>query len=724
MANSDRKIQVAIEGDATGGIKSLSDFSQAAKNTVGEVTSSLGSLGGGINTVIGGFGLLGGLLAGGSMFKGVIDASKNWTGEVVRLSKAMGMSTEQASVYNVALRTNGIDVDVAIGATAKLTRTLATNEQVFKTHNIAVRDASGHLLPMPQVITNVYEALSKLESGTSRNTAAQEFMGRSFLQLSSLAKINQAAMVDAARSAQELGLMVGGDAADAMRKYNIEMNKMALSGTAFKINVANAVKPAFLEISKLCNDFLKDAAVKDTIAFMANPFDFARNQASYFTQHSSRYPMVRQAMPQRPSKGGGEEYDPAKAKADALAAAQAEADALAAAQATDALFKSYLSTREGLNKQLVGMNPNFSELQRKLLDVDGTVAKLTRDMPQYSSTWQDFGVKMKGNITITENLRKETAAYKEEAKETEEVLKGMGSLAVLGSGLNATLGQPKNKTQSQFSLDGSRGAKKNYGADLLGGQSADISPGMTQQEVEEKKKIESEFEAWKGQIEGDSSAKQLLLIQKQEDAWIKSYALLGGSTEAYEKRKTEIQRLSAAERIKITEDEETKKLGITISAANSAYSLTDSMQKLVGSKNKEAFKAFQALKAGETVVSTASAAMKAYEDGAKVSPYLGALYAAAAVAAGMVQLDNIWSASPSGGSSSGISGGSGGGTSFSDPSSSQFVTQPQGGQNRQEGAIVVNITGNVIGEQSWVENNLIPSINDAAGRGTTINIPK
>ena len=148
------------------------------------------------------------------------------------------------------------------------------------------------------------------------------------------------------------------------------------------------------------------------------------------------------------------------------------------------------------------------------------------------------------------------------------------------------------------------------------------------------------------------------------------------------------------------------------------------MQKLVGSKNKEAFKAFQALKAGETVVSTASAAMKAYEDGAKVSPYLGALYAAAAVAAGMVQLDNIWSASPSGGSSSGISGGSGGGTSFSDPSSSQFVTQPQGGQNRQEGAIVVNITGNVIGEQSWVENNLIPSINDAAGRGTTINIPK
>lgn len=715
--DAQKKVEVFLGGNADELVAALFGASKATKETVAGISSDLKTLEGGIESVGLAFGALGGIMAGGSIFKGVIDSSKVWIGEVVKLSKAMGMTTEQASIYNVALKTQGIDMDVALGATSKLTKTIRTNEAAFRAHHIAVRDNSRQLLAMPKIISNTFDALSKLRGGTSRNTAAQELLGRSFLELSVLAKINDKAMADATRTTQELGLMVGGDAVEAQKKYNIEINKMAISWTAFKINTAAAVKPAFLEISKLCNDFLKDSAIKDAIAFMANPIDFARNQASYFTQHSSQHPMIRLPMPSRPSDQSGEDYDPAKAAAEAAAAAQAEADALAAAKATDAMFKSYLSSREGLNRQLTGMNPNFSELQRKLLDVDDTVSKLTREMPQYSSTWHDFGVKMKGNISITERLKTATAGYKEEAKETEEVLKGMGSLKVFGQGLGGILGQGKEKQQSQFSLDGSRAPKKNFGADLLGGQSSEISPKMSAKENEEKLKIEADFNAQKDQLDGVSYARQLMRIDEQEKAWLKSYATLGGSFEENEKRKTEVAGIAAGQRAAIADKEFQGQIQNAQQGLQAASGLLTSLSALSKGKNKEMQVAQKGVQMGMAVANTALGVTKAL---ALIPPPYDFVVAGLIAAAGAAQIATI-AGSDSGGGSASVSGSSSAGGGGS---SSSFVKQPTGGTARQSGNVTVQVMGNVIGEDAWVQNNLIPSINDAVGRGVTLNVPK
>jgi len=411
--------------------KATSDMAKAFQgvtDTIGKVSSA--------------FATMGALAAGGAMFKSMIEASHEWETGVVKLSKSMGMTAEQASVYSVALKTNGVDSETAMMATAKLTKTISTNEDAFKKHGIAIRDSSGALLPMPQIITNTFGALSKLESGTSRNTAAQELLGRSFLQLSSLAKINQGELDAAAKKARDLGLLVGGDAVEAMKKYNKEMNNMALAGTAFKINVANAVKPALEEMAIWCNKFMSDSAVKETIQFLAHPVDFTMNQASYFPQHSSMYPMVRQPMPARPSEKG-EEYDPAKAKAEEAAAAQALADKLAAQAAALQRVNEYTGVYNGLqterSKLQITESLDLTAAQKKMEELKTKYADLIDLYPEYRAQLQrNLSLDLQNEKVLsdrTDAFKVNNAEMKESIRLMEEMNRDW-SLDGLGKGLS------------------------------------------------------------------------------------------------------------------------------------------------------------------------------------------------------------------------------------------------------------------------------------------------
>ena len=223
--------------------------------------------------------------------------------------------------------------------------------------------------------------------------------------------------------------------------------------------------------------------------------------------------------------------------------------------------------------------------------------------------------------------------------------------------------------------------------------------------------------------QGLSTISELARIDKEEQAQIRSWAMQTDSFEEFERRKAEIEKYYALKRTEVADAETKTKTGWVTKGFHDMGSLADSFYQLSGKKSKAAFEISKQMHVGETIMNTGNAAMAAYKAMAGipyVGPYLGALAAAAAIAAGLVQIKNIESASPDGGSS--MSSGGGGGDSSPNYPSSQVVQQPTGGTNRGQGSVTVQIMGNVIGEQEWVEKNLIPSINDAVGRNVTLNL--
>lgn len=143
---------------------------------------------------------------------------------------------------------------------------------------------------------------------------------------------------------------------------------------------------------------------------------------------------------------------------------------------------------------------------------------------------------------------------------------------------------------------------------------------------------------------------------------------------------------------------------------------------LMQSHHREQFEIGKAAAIAQTTINTASAAMGAYNamaDIPYVGPVLGALAAAAAIAAGAVQISNIQSTSFGGG---GSTGGSFGGVSAPGTASATAPTTASGADPTAAGA-TVNI--HLPTDQAFLPvsavRNLIAQINQAGADGTKIS---
>lgn len=136
----------------------------------------------------------------------------------------------------------------------------------------------------------------------------------------------------------------------------------------------------------------------------------------------------------------------------------------------------------------------------------------------------------------------------------------------------------------------------------------------------------------------------------------------------------------------------------------------------MGKNSEAAFKVWQGIKVAETVASTASAAMKAWEMGMTAGgpwggPALAAAYAASAIAYGAAQVSAIMSASPGGGGSpAGTTSISATPTTNADVSTGVSLDSYTA-QEEKRGTLEINIS-EFIGDESYIDY-LVEKINEA-----------
>jgi hypothetical protein len=133
--------------------------------------------------------------------------------------------------------------------------------------------------------------------------------------------------------------------------------------------------------------------------------------------------------------------------------------------------------------------------------------------------------------------------------------------------------------------------------------------------------------------------------------------------------------------------------------------------------SKKAFKVQQGVAIAEATIDTYKAATGAYSAMAGipiVGPALGAAAAAAAIAVGLANVKRIKSQRFGGGGGGGGGGGavSAGGV----PATGGAIDQPQQALPVAGKSLTVVVEGNLIGEDEWVENNLIPTLDDALSK--------
>jgi hypothetical protein len=197
-------------------------------------------------------GKLGAALIGGSMVAGfakMIDSAAEWNIQAQKMANTFGITTEAASVFEVAIAKLGISHDTAVNAALKLSRTLSQGTDKFDQYGISVTDTNGKLLPMPQIMANVNEKLMQTKSGADRNVMALALYGRSWGELQGILRLTPEAMQKAQETADRLHLIVGPEGVAKAYAYKESIHELELVGHSLAIQLGSELMPAITSVA-------------------------------------------------------------------------------------------------------------------------------------------------------------------------------------------------------------------------------------------------------------------------------------------------------------------------------------------------------------------------------------------------------------------------------------------------------------------------------------------
>lgn len=378
---------------------------------------------------------------------------------------------------------------------------------------------------------------------------------------------------------------------------------------------------------------------------------------------------------------------------------------------TDQLYQKYTLTLDNLNKTLAQSNPYLTTQEKAMAGIYEQVGKLSDEMPQYVKTWNAWGEAMEHNIRLSEE-------FKTSQEEHADYLLGDGPQNDLGK-----MGQQRTKTS--MPSDVGPGYAWESQQDLFDeASSANQWLTLREQQRQEDLQKTAEFNAMKAQLSGDGTQQELLRIQQEEDAWIQSWAMMTSSFDEYERRKTAIAQWANDQRTEIQRQADLKQKSMSLQAAQGYLSITADLVNTVAAftnnSNKVMFSLSKAVAFAQAIVN----ANLAYT--AQLASPLGGLTVVEREAqAEMVRAMGYASAAviAATGISQGFGIGSGGGISSggygSGTPTSPVVTQPLGSQPQAIPNITVIIKGKPTDQ--WVEDVLVPELNDAYGRGIKLD---
>jgi hypothetical protein len=251
---------------------------EAARGGQGGVASALGNLGGPLKGLSVAFEALG-ALAAGAFLKNAIDQTAQMTEKAMDLSRALGISTNEARSIQMALADIGAEQGEFEGAAKGMVRQLRENEAELNRMGLATRDAAGHLRPLNDLVLDGIQVLGTYREGTDRTLASQALFGRGLDASSKLMLLNQKAVDESREAMQELGLEVGSNAVAAWQSFDAASDRAGFGLQGLQKAIGDALMPVLTTLIEVFNSAMPAAivTVRGVVGGLASAFLAVRN---------------------------------------------------------------------------------------------------------------------------------------------------------------------------------------------------------------------------------------------------------------------------------------------------------------------------------------------------------------------------------------------------------------------------------------------------------------
>jgi hypothetical protein len=254
MSSDGKEFKTDITADPSAfeaGMKKAAKSAADASKTIDSEFKRIGETFSSVTKYLAGFTAV---LAGGGALKKFISDANDWNSEAGKMSKQLGITTQQASVLNVALNHLGIDSSVVTDAAMRLSKNIQTNGQAFDVLGVKVRDTTGAYRPVTEVMGEVNAKLAAIHNPIEQNIAGMQVYGKGWGEVRAMLKLTTAVMSDAEIRAKQLGLIVGPEGVAMSKQYSMQMKDLNLVGKSLEIQFGNQLLPVFTRMGKFMSE--------------------------------------------------------------------------------------------------------------------------------------------------------------------------------------------------------------------------------------------------------------------------------------------------------------------------------------------------------------------------------------------------------------------------------------------------------------------------------------
>lgn len=250
LKNAADRMRRDLGGLGTAAKDSMQQMQDSVKTSVAGMAGHFGGLVTAIGQVKGGFVALSGILAAFALSK-TADATERMTESAMDLSRALGVSTGEASIWQTALADVGATESELTSASAGMTRQIKKNEEAMQALGLKTRDAAGSLRPMSDLMIEGIAIVNEYAPGIDRQTTAMELFGRGADASSKLMLTNREVMERARESAKEFGLEIGDRSKAAWEASDAARDKLGYGFQGLTKVLGDAVLPAFTDLREM-----------------------------------------------------------------------------------------------------------------------------------------------------------------------------------------------------------------------------------------------------------------------------------------------------------------------------------------------------------------------------------------------------------------------------------------------------------------------------------------
>lgn len=148
------------------------------------------------------------------------------------LSRNTGISVEELQKMQYASDLVDVSMDQMAGSLKKLTMQMGNGSDVFEKLGVNIYDANGNMRDATEVWYDSLAALSQVTNETERDTLAMELFGKSAMDLSGIIDDGGAAMRQMGQEAEDMGLILSGDALASANEFNDAIDKLKARASA------------------------------------------------------------------------------------------------------------------------------------------------------------------------------------------------------------------------------------------------------------------------------------------------------------------------------------------------------------------------------------------------------------------------------------------------------------------------------------------------------------